>query len=299
MTTMQNHPKTGYLNENFQLFHLKDQVDLELPFHYHDFHKIVVFLSGNVTYFIEGKSYRLKPWDILLVSHFDIHRVIVDTSVPYERVILWIRPDYMLSQNDEECNLSACFQKANQRSFHLIRLESRLQEQMRTTLAQLEESCRQQEFGSTLLRQAFFVQFMVYINRIFLDKLYIKDKTALKYDSQIEALLRFINTNLDEDLSVEAIAERFYISKYHLMRKFKDETGSTLHSYIVHKRLMHASLLISQGMPVMKAAEQSGFRDYTTFSRAYKKLYHTSPAQHRQGMVTAVYEEGTIVVQEE
>lgn len=296
---MQNHPKTGYLNENFQLFHLKDQVDLELPFHYHDFHKIVIFLSGNVTYFIEGKSYRLKPWDILLVSHFDIHRVIVDTSVPYERVILWIRPDYMLSQNDEECNLSACFQKANQRSFHLIRLESRLQEQMRTTLAQLEESCRQQEFGSTLLRQAFFVQFMVYINRIFLDKLYIKDKTALKYDSQIETLLRFINTNLDEDLSVEAIAERFYISKYHLMRKFKDETGSTLHSYIVHKRLMHASLLISQGMPVMKAAEQSGFRDYTTFSRAYKKLYHTSPAQHRQGMVTAVYEEGTIVVQEE
>ena len=83
------------------------------------------------------------------------------------------------------------------------------------------------------------------------------------------------------------------------MRKFKEETGYTLHSYIVHKRLMHASLLISQGMPVMKAAEQSGFRDYTTFSRAYKKLYRSSPAQHRQRLGTSVYEEGTVVVRDD
>src|SRR5699024_2018996 len=117
------------------------------------------------------------------------HRAVVDPSVPYERIVLWIRSDYMLSQNDEECNLSACFQKANQRSFNLIRLDSALQERMRTILSEFEESCRQKEFGSTLLSQALFVQFMVYVNRIFLDKLYIKDKTALKYDSQIESLL--------------------------------------------------------------------------------------------------------------
>ena len=58
---MQHHPKTGYLNENFQFFHLKDQVEQEFPFHYHDFHKIIIFLSGNVTYYNEGKTYRLKP----------------------------------------------------------------------------------------------------------------------------------------------------------------------------------------------------------------------------------------------
>lgn len=296
---MQKHPKTGYLNRNFQLFHLKDQMAKDFPFHYHDFHKIIIFLSGNVTYFIEGKAYRLKPWDILLVSHFDIHRAVVDPSVPYERIVLWIRPDYMLSQNDEECNLSACFQKANQRSFNLIRLDSALQERMRTILTDFEESCAEEEFGSALLSRALFAQFMVYVNRIFLDKLYIKDKTTLKYDSQIETLLRYINSHLDRELSVEAISERFFISKYHLMRKFKEETGYTLHSYIVHKRLMRASLLISQGVPVMKAAEQSGFRDYTTFSRAYKKLYHTSPTQHRSGMGATVCTEGDVGLLEE
>ena len=55
-----------------------------------------------------------------------------------------------------------------------------------------------------------------------------------------------------------------------MMRKFKNETGYTIHNYITSKRLLMARSLISQGMPVMKAAQASGFHDYTTFVRAYK-----------------------------
>ena len=65
--------KKGYLNEEFRLFHIKDQTGQEFSYHYHDFHKVVIFLSGKVTYHIEGKAYHLKPWDILLVSRHAIH----------------------------------------------------------------------------------------------------------------------------------------------------------------------------------------------------------------------------------
>jgi len=60
--------KTGYLNEQFRLFHLKDQTRKEFSYHYHDFHKVVIFISGKAAYHIEGKAYQLKPWDILLVN---------------------------------------------------------------------------------------------------------------------------------------------------------------------------------------------------------------------------------------
>ena len=60
--------KTGYLKEDFRLFHINDRTDREFEWHYHDFHKIIVFVSGKVTYHIEGKAYHLKPQDILLVS---------------------------------------------------------------------------------------------------------------------------------------------------------------------------------------------------------------------------------------
>ena len=65
--------KTGYLNESFRLFHLRDQVSREFSFHYHDFYKIVVFLEGKADYHIEGRTYPLAPWDILLVDRYAIH----------------------------------------------------------------------------------------------------------------------------------------------------------------------------------------------------------------------------------
>ena len=86
--------KSGYLKEDFRLFHIKDQTPKEYKYHYHDFHKVIVFLSGKVSYHIEGKTYHLNPWDILLVSRGAIHKPEIDFSLPYERFILWIRGGY-------------------------------------------------------------------------------------------------------------------------------------------------------------------------------------------------------------
>ena len=116
--------KTGYLKEEFRLFHINDRTDREFSYHYHDFHKIIVFLSGKVTYHIEGKAYHLKPRDILLVSQGAIHKPEIDFSVPYERFVLWIRDDIKSTE------LLRCFQKAIDRSYNLIRLHPSLQEKL-------------------------------------------------------------------------------------------------------------------------------------------------------------------------
>lgn len=265
--------KTGYLNEQFRLFHLKDQTRKEFSYHYHDFHKVVIFISGKAAYHIEGKAYQLKPWDILLVNRHAIHRLEIDPSVPYERFILWIQNDIPWQE------LLKCFQKANDRSYNLVRLNSALQEKMKDILFELENSAKSDEYGREILTQSLFLQFMVYLNRIFLEKQYIFDKKSYTFDSQIASILQYINHNLKEDLSVETLSARYYVSKYHLMRKFKQETGYTLHNYIVNKRLLMARTLISNGMPVTKAAQESGFAEYSTFSRAYRKQFKTNPSE--------------------
>ena len=265
--------KTGYLKEDFRLFHINDRTDREFEWHYHDFHKIIVFVSGKVTYHIEGKAYQLKPQDILLVSQGAIHKPEIDPSIPYERYIFWIRDD--LSSPE----LNTCFQKANDRSFNLIRLDSVLQEKLKDLLPEIEHSLRDTQFGDSILSKALFAQFMVYINRIFLKSSSAPDQKSYSSDSQVEQLLKYINRNLSENLSIDHLAERFFFSKYHMMRKFKKETGYTIHNYIISKRLLHARSLIVQGTPVMKAAMQSGFQDYTAFVRAYKKQFGTVPTQ--------------------
>ena len=265
--------KTGYLEQDFRLFHIKDQTKRDFSYHYHDFHKVIIFLSGKAAYHIEGNSYYLKPWDILLVNRHAIHKPEIDFSVPYERFVLWIRDDIKSTE------LLRCFQKAIDRSYNLIRLDSDTQEKLKQLLYELEAALKDEKFGSELLGSALFTQFMVYVNRIFLEKQYIYDTRSYSSDSQIEELLRYINHNLTEDLSIETLARKYYLSKYHMMRKFKEETGYTIHNYIISKRLLLARTKISEGTPILKAAQLSGFSDYTTFSRAYKKQFGTAPSQ--------------------
>ena len=267
-----NLEKTGYLKEDFRLFHINDQTKKDFSYHYHDFHKIIVFISGKVTYHIEGQAYHLKPRDILLVSQGAIHKPEIDPSVPYERYIFWIRDDLSCQE------LNTCFQKANDRSFNLVRADSALQERLKDLLPEIEQTLQNKHFGDTVLRNALFTQFMIYINRIFLRTSSSPDKKTYSSDTQVEQLLKYINRNLSENLSIDQLANRFFFSKYHMMRKFKNETGYTIHNYITSKRLLMARSLISQGMPVMKAAQASGFHDYTTFVRAYKKQFGKAPS---------------------
>ena len=99
--------------------------------------------------------------------------------------------------------------------------------------------------------------------------------------AKMEEVLRYIARHLEEELTVEALAGKFYISRYYLMHRFKAVTGYTLHQYISQKRLLRAGELIRSGVPVMKAAEQAGFGDYSTFLRAFQNTFHMSPREFR------------------
>lgn len=279
MYPLEENLKSGYLQQNFKLFHLKDQTEQTFDFHYHDFDKIIIFLSGKVTYVVEGKSYHLKPWDILLVRHHDIHKPIIDSNNVYERIVIWVKNEFIQQQHREDCDLSACFEKSLEKSFNLIRIRTSLQSEIQTIITNLEDSLRSSEFGHDLLSDTYFLQLLVYINRVFLNTSFPQDESDLTYDRQITELLKYINTHLGEDLSNETLAQKLFLSKYYLMHRFKEETGYTLHSYIEQKRLLHASELIKNGVPVMKAAQECGFKEYSTFLRAFKRNFHISPKE--------------------
>lgn len=271
--------KLGYLNRDFQLFHLKDKKSQSFEFHYHDFNKIIIFLSGKVTYLIEGKAYNLKPWDILLVNNHDVHKPIIDPSQTYERIIIWANSDFIEKHNYEGCDLSNCFKLAKEKSFNLVRLEERFQDNIKYIISSLEASIKSEEFGSKLLSNSLFIQLVIYLNRVHLGNLYLENDETIKYDKQIEKILKYINKNLKEELSVEFLSEKFYISKYYLMHKFKNETGYTLYNYVLQKRLLMAKDLIKNGEAITKAYMECGFKDYSSFFRAFKKMFGKAPKE--------------------
>lgn len=97
--------------------------------------------------------------------------------------------------------------------------------------------------------------------------------------SKLKKILKYINNNLSENLSTETLSQKFYISKYYLMHKFKKETGYTLHNYVNQKRLLMAKDLIISGEQITKVYLQCGFNDYTCFLRSFKNLFKKSPSE--------------------
>ena len=86
--------REGYLRENYHYFHLRDTAGQERDFHFHEFDKIVLLLSGRVDYFVESEVYALEPWSLLLVKHHTIHKALIDKREPYDRVIIYLDRKY-------------------------------------------------------------------------------------------------------------------------------------------------------------------------------------------------------------
>lgn len=275
---MEEWVKRGYLNEDFRLFHIRDRIELELNYHYHEFDKIVVFLSGKVTYVVESKAYFLNPWDIVLVPHGQIHRPIIDTAEPYERITLWIKPDYLKKSSLGGDDLRQCLARAEERSFALIRPDSGARVTLMKLLSGVETAMKSKEFGREVLYRSLFMQFLVELNRIALADATDKNTAAFRSDPKLDEIVAYINGNLTEDLSLDTIAKKFYISKSYLMHKFKETTGCPAHRYIQQKRLMLAADLIREGMPVVDAGAKCGYGDYSAFLRAFKKLFGVNPS---------------------
>ncbi|MBR1751511.1 MAG: helix-turn-helix transcriptional regulator, partial [Ruminococcus sp.] len=92
-----------------------------------------------------------------------------------------------------------------------------------------------------------------------------------------EQLVRYVNDMLCEDITVERLAEHFFLSASQFSRLFKESTGASPWAYITAKRLVRARELLQDGMSAKKAAEECGFKDYSVFYRAYVKRFGYSP----------------------
>lgn len=273
---MDAYNKRGYLNSDFKMFHLTDQISTEFEFHYHEFHKITIFISGNVQYFIEGKTYSLEPYDIVLVNRNDIHRVQVDPSVPYERIIVYISPGFMEAYRTDHYDLSYCFEKAKKEHSNVLRIHALEKSSLFKVTNRLERSFSDTEYAGDLYRQILFLEFMIHLNRAALKNRAEFLDTSL-YNPKIVNLIQYINQHLTDSLTMDDLSARVYLSKYYMMRLFKAETGYTIGNYITYRRLLLARSLILKGVPITQACLSSGFQDYSTFSRAYKAEFQEPP----------------------
>lgn len=270
--------RRGYLNEDYRLFHLRDSQVLAPGYHYHEFDKLVLQLGGRVTYNIEGKSYPLQPMDVLLVGRGMIHLPVTEPGQVYERMVLWIDRAFLSRFSAPEAELADCFTLAESREFHLYRPRGEERERYRGLFERIRDALDGQ-FAARLLADTCVLQLMVALNRDLLKAPAQPGGVSYRFDPKMEEVTHYIREHLTEELSVDRLAGVFFLSRYYLMHRFKAVYGCTLHQYIRQKRLQQAAEQIRRGVPILKAAEEAGFGDYSVFLRAFRSTYGRSPRE--------------------
>ena len=145
------------------------------------------------------------------------------------------------------------------------------------TIKELDSTLKEtHEYANKLYQKLLFLEFLIQLNRITLHG-GIEYINTFSSNKKIVEILDFLNKNLTNHISIDELADKFYVSRYHLMHTFKEETGCTIGSYITTKRLLLARDMIRDGCSVSSACDACGFGSYSSFIRAYRKQFNSTP----------------------
>lgn len=281
---MPGYEKRGYLLENFRLFHLRSEGGVKVDYHYHDFCKLLLLVSGSGSYVVDGHRYLLQSGDVVLVGNRSVHLPELENSI-YERIIIYISPELLQKASDGECDLQALF---SGQYGHVLRLKETGRKKIFSLAAALEKELSGSEYGRVIISHTALLRLLVEIGRLLRQKDAQNPQPIIPSNPRILELKNYLDAHAAEDINIDALAERFYISKYHMMRLFHQEIGLPIYTYLTQRRLLNARDLIGQGMRSTEACYRSGFRSYSSFTRAYAKHFGTTPT----GRVSAVQELG-------
>lgn len=266
----ENYAKQGYLYEDFRLFHLRGTAGVRTEYHYHEFCKLLFLISGSGGYWVEGRRYALQPGDLVLVGSHCVHRPEFEPGSPYERIIIYIKPEFLRRASVPGCDLMELFSG-------VLRPDSAMSRQLQAMAQTLERELAGEDHGREIMGEGMLLQLLVRISRQLRQGDALRPGPVQPKNDRVAGILAYIDSHLTEELSVEAIAEQFYLSKFHMMRLFRGSTGTSVNSYIIQRRLMLARELIAQGTAATESCFRAGFGSYSAFTRAYGKYYGTTP----------------------
>ena len=232
----------------------------------HERFEIVFLKSACGVVVVEGKQYCLESGSLILINPFAYHRL---EQSPESDLEAWslLFSKTMLSSSVADMLDAIIGESDNSGKYYSA-------EAISSVGAVFERF----QLGASLPddKKRAYVEMLI-SELIILLSAYEGDSIAHSNDCLGARVVRYLNNHIEKNISLDKLARRFFVSKYHLCRAFKEYCGISVHSYINHKRIMFARQLIESGETASGAAEKVGFGDYSAFYRAYVKIVGKSP----------------------
>ena len=245
-----------------------DQCSLELcGDHCHDRYEITYLISSAGRYIVEGSEHKFTRGTLILVNPTSYHNVSIDADSEAEAYTIYFNkkclPEKVCALLDKICDAAE--------GRGLFFSQKRISEPIIGCFERFSVCERLNEEEREAYIPAVLSEIIIL--------LYAAEGERMRAaEGELGArVAKYLSSNLQRNLSLEALARRFFVSKYYLCRAFKSYHGISLHAYINQKRIVYARQLIESGVTASDAAERVGFGDYSAFYRAYIRIVGHSP----------------------
>ena len=270
------------IHESYEVYEKQGAPIGATAFHYHNFYEIIYVLEGEYSSLLENQMYHLKKGDFLLIDANVMHKYhfIEKKHDSSRRIILWITKATLDQLAAGNMDLTACFRSHDYCAYHFpIYYEEMLRGYlMKLALSEVLEG--QPLDSKEVMDRGYLTLFFSYLNLLCLNQEYLFKKEETISHPLVETVSAYIDAHITNSISIDELASAVHMSKYHFLRKFKELTGVTAHTFITNKRLINALAGLKEGKSITRVYQENGFSDYSSFLRNFKKTFGVSPGKY-------------------
>lgn len=245
--------------------------------HTHDRFEVFYFIGGRAQFVVEGSAYELKEGDVVICRNSESHHIQLLSADPYERISIHF-PPALLKSFDVESSLLAPFLQRDLGQGNRFRRED-FRDASYETYIRKALATHEDEAISRFALLSNLGGFLVELRCAWETR--SNAPVEQPKDPLVAEMIHYINAHLFERLSLPDVAQQFFLSQAYISKRFADATGSSIWNYIMVKRLHRARAAIRNGRGIGTVYLECGYHDYSSFYRAYRKLFGVAPTEDK------------------
>lgn len=253
--------------------------DNTMTSHYHDYYELFFLEAGSRAMIIGNETYNLNPHDFVIIPPYTMHHSCSAPGVSFSRIVIYFKkeelPDELIGIFNENV-APHCFTDEVERMRFFEKITAMLEEQdlymAKSGRTDMPVKADDPTFFSMTALNSQLKLLLIHALR------YTSKPERLLNEPKIASIVSFIHNNYFEDLRLDEVANKFFISKYYLCREFKKFTLCSFVEYLNKIRILHAQrLFVESDKNITEIAFEVGFSSLTHFERIFSQNTNQTP----------------------